>query len=213
LALSNSSRLTAEAKRLFPIATAVALGRYSDCLEHYRLQRSSPAAAGALTMEQVIPRLGGRERMEKVRRAKRADDRYPAAMARLRRLLDASGGESLADQLRAFLDRIALSRSDASDQDPDLAHRVNLLTLHSTKGLEFSRVYIVGAEDAQLPGMDKQGREPADEELQEARRLLYVGMTRAKDRLILTRADRRRDLPTGGHRFLTEMGFTPLPPD
>ena len=48
--------------------------------------------------------------------------------------------------------------------------------------------------------------------LQEARRLLYVGMTRAKDRLVLTRAERRKDLPTGGYRFLTEMGFTPGPP-
>jgi DNA helicase-2/ATP-dependent DNA helicase PcrA len=89
---------------------------------------------------------------------------------------------------------------------------VNLLTLHSTKGLEFSRVYIVGAEDAQLPGMPRDGREPPDDELQEARRLLYVGMTRAKDRLVLTRAERRKELPTGGHRFLTEMGFTPQPP-
>jgi superfamily I DNA/RNA helicase len=37
--------------------------------------------------------------------------------------------------------------------------------------------------------------------------LLYVGMTRAKDRLVLTRVDRRNDLPTGGRRFLEEMGL------
>ena len=49
-------------------------------------------------------------------------------------------------------------------------------------------------------------------ELQESRRLLYVGMTRAKDRLVMTRVERRRSEPTGGHRFLTEMGFTPRPP-
>jgi DNA helicase-2/ATP-dependent DNA helicase PcrA len=85
--------------------------------------------------------------------------------------------------------------------------------MHSTKGLEFSRVYIVGAEDAQLPGLSREGREPPDDELQEARRLLYVGMTRAKDRLVLTRSERRKELPTGGHRFLTEMGFVPRPQD
>jgi superfamily I DNA/RNA helicase len=45
---------------------------------------------------------------------------------------------------------VALSRSDAAEKDPDLDLRVNLLTLHSTKGLEFSRVYIVGAEDGQF---------------------------------------------------------------
>jgi len=38
-------------------------------------------------------------------------------------------------------------------------------------------------------------------------------MTRAKDRLVLTRSERRKELPTGGYRFLTEMGFRPRPPD
>ena len=44
-----------------------------------------------------------------------------------------------------------------------------------------------------------------DEEIQESRRLLYVGMTRAKDRLVLTRAMVREGKPTNGHRFLDEM--------
>ena len=110
------------------------------------------------------------------------------------------------------LERIALSAKSGPDVDTQ-GGRLNLLTLHSTKGLEFSRVYIVGAEDAQLPGVPRDGREPPDDELQEARRLLYVGMTRAKDRLVLTRAERRKDLPTGGYRFLEEMGFQPRPPE
>ena len=98
-----------------------------------------------------------------------------------------------------------LSRSDGPERDPA---RVNLLTLHSTKGLEFSRVYIVGAEDAQLPG----GREPSKREIEEARRLLYVGMTRTKDRLVLTRVEVRGGKPTGRHRFLDEMGLVPRAP-
>lgn len=212
LALSDPAGRNREAARLFGIATAFALGRYSDCLEHYRLEQASPGAAGAPTLEQVIQRLGGKRRMERVRKAKRASDRYPAAMARLRRLLEATSAASLGEQLRDFLDRVALSRSDAAE-DAELPHRVNLLTLHSTKGLEFSRVYIVGAEDAQLPGLTREGQEPPEEELQEARRLLYVGMTRAKDRLVLTRSERRKELPTGNFRFLREMGFAPLPPD
>ena len=210
-ALSDPGKLTAEATRLLPITRAFALGRFSDCLEHYRLERSAPGASGAPSLEEVIQRLGGRGKMAKYRKEKRAEDRYPAAMGRLRRLLDGATGESLADQLREFLDRVALSRSDAAE-DAELPHRVNLLTLHSTKGLEFSRVYIVGAEDAQLPGLNREGRDPPEDELQEARRLLYVGMTRAKDRLVLTRAERRKELPTGGYRFLTEMGFVPRSP-
>ncbi|HZI41459.1 MAG TPA: 3'-5' exonuclease, partial [Gemmatimonadaceae bacterium] len=85
--------------------------------------------------------------------------------------------------------------------------RVNLLTLHSTKGLEFSRVYILGVEDAQLPGGTPL-RPASLNEIEEARRLLYVGMTRARDRLVLTRAERRGGQRTGGHRFLDEMGLT-----
>jgi superfamily I DNA/RNA helicase len=212
LVLSDPEKLTAEARQLLPITKAFALGRFSDCLEHYRLERSSPAASAAPSLEEVIRRLGGQRKMEQIRRQKRAEDRYPAAMGRLRRLLDGATGATLPDQLREFLDRVALSRSDAAE-DAELPHRVNLLTMHSTKGLEFSRVYVVGVEDAQLPGLSREGREPPDDELQEARRLLYVGMTRAKDRLVLTRSERRKELPTGGYRFLTEMGFVPRPQD
>src|SRR6185369_14507060 len=107
---------------------------------------------------------------------------------------------------------VAPSRSDTAEQDAELPFRVNLLTLHSTKGLEFSRVYIVGAEDAELPGIRRDGQAVPDAEVHEARRLLYVGMTRAKDRLVLTRVERRSGLPTGGHRFLDEIGSKPVSP-
>ena len=100
---------------------------------------------------------------------------------------------------------MALSTSEGVDADP---HRVNLLTLHSTKGLEFSRVFVVGVEDYQMPGYYAIN-DNKEEEIQEARRLLYVGMTRAKDRLLLTRTDRRRGRDSGGNLFLTEMGLAP----
>ncbi len=91
------------------------------------------------------------------------------------------------------------------DKDP---HRVNLLTLHSTKGLEFSRVYIVGVEDQQIPGW-KTLQDNVLAEMEEARRLLYVGMTRAKDRLVLTRTERRDGTPSGGDLFIVEAGLRP----
>jgi superfamily I DNA/RNA helicase len=62
----------------------------------------------------------------------------------------------------------------------------------------------VGAEDAQLPG-GSPSTGPKPEEIEEARRLLYVGMTRTIDRLVLTRTASRGGKPTGGHRFLDEM--------
>jgi len=53
------------------------------------------------------------------------------------------------------------------------------------------------------------GRRTTDEEIEEARRLLYVGMTRAKDRLVLTHSARRKGEEMGGHRFLDEIGLGP----
>ncbi|MEW5914676.1 MAG: UvrD-helicase domain-containing protein [Thermodesulfobacteriota bacterium] len=68
------------------------------------------------------------------------------------------------------------------------AQRVNLLSLHAAKGLEFEAVFIVGLEEGLLPYRPPQGA-PADPE--EERRLLYVGMTRARSQLFLSRCSRR----------------------
>ena len=87
-----------------------------------------------------------------------------------------------------------------------IPNRINLLTLHSTKGLEFSRVYIVGVENQVLPGW-RAIEEDRTEEIQEGRRLLYVGMTRAKHRLVLTHAERRAGYAAQGKLFLTEAGL------
>src|SRR5262249_43197163 len=64
----------------------------------------------------------------------------------------------------------------------------SLLTIHAAKGLEFSVVFVVGLEDGLLP-LAFGAADPAT--VAEERRLLYVGMTRAKDRLLLSRAERR----------------------
>lgn len=105
----------------------------------------------------------------------------------LQELLNAAAeAEERGTTLAEFLDRAALvSESD----DYDERARVNLMTLHSAKGLEFSTVFIVGLEEGLLPHQLSLEDEAA---LEEERRLCYVGMTRAKDRLILTWALRRR---------------------
>ncbi len=131
-------------------------------------------------------------------------DRYPESHARLARLLTLVKASALDEAIRELLDRAALSRSDGAGVEGD---RVNLLTFHATKGLEFSRVYIVGVEDGQLPGPYALDEGRADER-HEARRLLYVAMTRAKDRLTLTWCRQRRGEPTGGTTFLDALGLT-----
>ena len=199
LALEPVRRASDEDSLLLEIARPYALGRYSDCLEVYEIERAR--APGAPTTDDVIERLGGRELMERIRAERPAAERYPAAVARLRSLIEASRAASLEEGVRRLLERVALSTSEGVEVAP---HRVNLLTLHATKGLEFSRVYVAGVEDYSIPGYHavRDGRRA---EIEEARRLLYVGMTRARDRLVLTRTAERFGRDSGGGMFLEEL--------
>ena len=97
---------------------------------------------------------------------------------------------------------IILSRFDEEDEDID---KVNLLTLHASKGLEFPFVYIMGLEEELLPHKNSIVADTIEEE----RRLMYVGITRAKQGLTLTLAEQRKN---GGQmkqmtpsRFLDEL--------
>ncbi|MGD0908992.1 MAG: UvrD-helicase domain-containing protein [Candidatus Acidiferrales bacterium] len=113
----------------------------------------------------------------------------------------AERGETLTD----FLDRAALV-SDADNYDEDAL--ITLMTLHSAKGLEFDHVFLTGMEEGIFPHSRSQND---NEELEEERRLCYVGMTRAKETLTLTRAVYRRmygsERLTGSmpSRFLQEV--------
>jgi superfamily I DNA/RNA helicase len=204
-ALDASPRSEDEEHLLREIALPYTLGRYSECLESYASECEAAGIADAPDVEEVIERLGGRRLMDRIRAERPAAQRYPAAVARLRALVDASAAPTVEESIVRMMERVALSSSEGAEVDP---WRVSLLTLHSTKGLEFSRVYIAGVEDRELPGYPALEEERLGE-IQEARRLLYVGMTRAKDRLVLTRAAQRGGRPTGGILFLREAGLEP----
>lgn len=117
------------------------------------------------------------------------------------------GGLEGDEALSQFLEGVALvSDVDALGDEGD---RVPLLTLHTAKGLEFAVVFIIGLEEGIFP----HSRSLTDpEQMEEERRLAYVGLTRAKDRLYLVRAFRRSnygfDEPTAPSRFLAD-----IPPD
>ena len=91
--------------------------------------------------------------------------------------------------LVAFLGQLALATDmDNAEENPDY---LTLMTLHSAKGLEFPVIFLVGMEEGVFPHK-KTLFSFDDSELEEERRLCYVGMTRAKERLILTGAMRRQ---------------------
>ena len=106
--------------------------------------------------------------------------------------------------LAGFLDEVALYTDLDSQADSD--NCVTLMTMHSAKGLEFPCVFVVGMEDGLFPGNRAMGDE---EEMEEERRLCYVAMTRAKEKLTLTNTRQRtlygRTSPAMPSRFLKEI--------
>ena len=117
---------------------------------------------------------------------------------------DAQADTTLRGGLTAFLESVALI-SDADAIDPE-SGTLTLMTLHAAKGLEYAAVAMVGLEENLLPHIRAVGNEM---ELEEERRLCFVGITRAKRHLQLSRAAVRthRGLrePTMESRFLTEL--------
>ncbi|MFB7759254.1 DNA helicase PcrA [Streptomyces xiamenensis] len=117
--------------------------------------------------------------------------------------------EETSGTLAEFLERVALVAD--SDQIPDEAEGedkgvITLMTLHTAKGLEFPVVFLSGMEDGVFPHMRSLGK---TKELEEERRLAYVGITRARERLYVTRAALRSAWGQPQHnppsRFLEEI--------
>ena len=135
------------------------------------------------------------------------DDGTPAAEERMRNLEVLAANASEYDTLEEFLaDATLMSSADESS----VANSVTLMTLHAAKGLEFPVVFIVGLEEGLFPSA-RCSEDLAD--LEEERRLAYVGMTRAMRKLFLTYAgsrfsfgDRSYNMPS---RFLMELGYDP----
>ena len=148
-------------------------------------------------MDQILEDVGYRDHLDDGTEEGR--ERWGNVME-LRRL----AAEYIEHDLAAFLEDVAL----VSDQDmlQDSANVPTLLTLHAAKGLEFPVVFIVGLNDGTLPHV-RSFDDP--EAMQEERRLFYVGITRAKDRLYLViplnRSAYGYSEPTEESRFLKDI--------
>jgi DNA helicase-2/ATP-dependent DNA helicase PcrA len=133
----------------------------------------------------------------------------PESFSRIENLKElanaAHDAEARGETLAEFLDHAALA-SDTDQFDPDA--RVTLMTLHAAKGLEFPLVFLAGLEEGLFPHSRTLNN---PDELEEERRLCYVGMTRAMNSLVITRAVYRRrygnDAPEMSipSRFLPEI--------
>jgi DNA helicase-2/ATP-dependent DNA helicase PcrA len=204
-----AGRLVAEAS--LPARALVPLRQFLDTIETLRNEASAPV----LSAEEGARGPGLRRLIERVLEL----SGYGAALARedtqesqgrlenLAELLAAAVGyeeREEAPTLSGFLDRAALLSE--TDRLPDDDVPVLLMTLHAAKGLEFESVFLVGLEEGLLPHSRSLTGEEA---LEEERRLCYVGMTRAMDRLHLTWARSRQVFGqrrvTQPSRFLDEI--------
>ena len=183
-----------------PDRAKTALARFRDVVEdlHKRAESESPSAL----LEHLLAVTGygslyeGSEDREDVARRENIRELLSSAREFERRNAeDATVAE--------YLDTVSLATNEDAIES---GGAVTLSTLHAAKGLEFAQVFLVGLEEGYLP----HGQSAEDEEeLEEERRLLYVGMTRAKDSLTVTLADRRlvygRVEPRRPSRFVEEI--------
>ena len=110
------------------------------------------------------------------------------------------GGEPDLDEL---IQGLAL-RSKEPPRDPEV---VSLLTVHASKGLEFDIVYVAGLAESILPSWQSIGKGDASAEMEEERRNCFVAITRARERLVLCRAETYGRWSKAPSRFLAEMGL------
>jgi DNA helicase II / ATP-dependent DNA helicase PcrA len=122
----------------------------------------------------------------------------------LLRSLEGYTSRNARPNLATWLQRLALDSRD--EEDPAAEGGITLMTLHAAKGLEFPVVFLVGVEEDYLPCAGIQGEA---RDLDEERRLAYVGITRARERLyltrVVTRTKRGKLLPRTPSRFLEDL--------
>jgi DNA helicase-2/ATP-dependent DNA helicase PcrA len=183
-------------------ASAKAVTQFRNVMES--LMATATDASVATIVEAVLDRSGYLESLEAERtiEARGRIENLEELIGVAREYDD--GGEERS--LSGFLQEISLySDQDALRSDEDDGGQVTLMTLHNAKGLEFRAVFMIGVEEGIFP----HARSIEENSLEEERRLAYVGMTRAKERLVLTHALRRNlygrsdaNLPS---RFLDEL--------
>src|SRR4051812_7319584 len=155
--------------------TGKALGGIRDCERLLTELRDVVPRGPAALLEAVLERTGYAAELEA--------ERSIEAAGRLENVSELVGSARDYETVEQFLEDVSLV-ANVDEFDPDES-KVTLMTLHTAKGLEFPVVFLIGLEDGVFPHLRSLG-EP--DELEEERRLAYVGITRAKERLYLTHA-------------------------
>jgi DNA helicase-2/ATP-dependent DNA helicase PcrA len=191
---------------VLPAADLPAVAGFCQLVQRYqgRLERGAILDA----VRDLIHEIGYRDEIVRIYRDPQEQQARWAAVEEVVNALAAYARRGKAASLAGFLHEIALATTDKDDSESQLQRdAVALMTMHAAKGLEFPEVYIVGMEEGTLPHSRSIGDN--DAAIDEERRLCYVGVTRAQQRLTLTLALSRtkwgKPRPTIPSRFLYEI--------
>lgn len=208
------------AAKEIPTKTAAALTQFQRLLEEYRQRSLQRGADLAALLENWLETVDYDAEIVKQYQEPAQQEARRNVLAECLHALREYQRRSAQPSLAEFLNETALEGrdDDFSESDELQENTVRLMTLHSAKGLEFPRVYLVGWEEGIVPHQ-RSVEAGTLEAIEEERRLAYVGITRARDFLTISRAKtrmkwgrRRESLPS---RFLFEMqqGATPADDD
>ncbi|MCG2634917.1 MAG: UvrD-helicase domain-containing protein [Gammaproteobacteria bacterium] len=190
----------------------------SQSLDDKRLERlrrftdwintiADQAARGDLaeTLKVMLEQIDYTAWLEETSQSPAAAERRAGNVTELLEWVERLRSDDESRDLAAIVNRLMLSDLLERNEDENTPDAVRLMTLHSAKGLEFPSVYLVGMEEGQLP--HRNSVESGD--VEEERRLAYVGITRARERLTMTLAASRRrqgeQVRTEPSRFLDEL--------
>ncbi|MCB1212536.1 MAG: ATP-binding domain-containing protein, partial [Verrucomicrobiales bacterium] len=192
-------------QRQLPQKTRENVRSFIDIINRFSEPAHTPGTNLVTMTEMLIDQIGYMDYLKK--QAKTPDD-YNNWENGLKEFVKTIGNyqeRNAKDGLGGFLDEISLNDEREEKDDIEKKKGVSLITMHASKGLEFPVVYLPGVEQGILPHKRSFDEGRVDEE----RRLFYVGITRARDRLWLTRAatrvDRGRELEIRPSRFLDEL--------
>ena len=192
----------------FQTATRKCIEAFVEFIEQTRAELAGPTAAGSPLMLQKWANdfLDETGYFAELRRLEKNPENAESRIRNLKELTATMDGigNLPAERLEHFLESVTLD-SDREEEKENTSDAVTLITMHSCKGLEFPRVYIVGLEEGLMP----HARSAAEGTLDEERRLFYVAVTRAMQSLTLSHcAGRMRYgqlMPCHPSRFLKEL--------
>ncbi len=190
---------------------AAAIQQFQARLKHWKHEFSQPNQTLADHAGKLIDEIRYRDEIDRLYSEPAQKQVRLESITQLQEALNDYCRRTAKWNLREFLDEVMLNDRDEFGTDEKTRelqkNAVKLLTIHSAKGLEFPRVYIVGMEEGLLP--HKRSVEATLKEIEEERRLAYVAVTRAQESLTLTFAETRRKWgkprKTIPSRFLFEM--------